>query len=205
MKDNLYTIIYATVLGTVCALLLTGAAKFTEPYQKSNKKAEKIRSILGVLDVSFSAEASSQELIDIFNENIKQEKKGQLDMYLFSPPEANGQIKAAAVNFEGSGLWGPIKGFISLKSDMKTIQGVVVYEQEETPGLGGDIASEAFCDRFKGKSILDENGKPGFQIIRDGSSTVNGIDTISGATITCDKLEDMLNEAINKIHLTQKE
>ena len=197
MKNSLHTIIYAAVLGTVCALLLTGAAKLTDPYYQRNKKAEKMRSILTVLDVPFSTKASSQELIEIFNENIRQEKHGQLDMYKYSPPGANGQI--SAVEFEGQGFWGPIKGFLSLKPDMKTIDGIVFYEQEETPGLGGDIVTEGFRNRFKGKSILNEAGAPGIRMVKDSASAVNEIDGITAATRTCDKVEEMLNEVIRKI------
>jgi len=156
-----------------------------------------MRSILTVLDVPFSTKASSQELIEIFNKNISQEKQGQLDMYKYSPPGTNGQI--SAVEFEGQGFWGPIKGFLSLKPDMKTIDGIVFYEQEETPGLGGDIVTEGFRNRFKGKSILNESGIPGIRMVKDGASAVNEIDGITSATRTCDKVEDMLNEVIKKL------
>jgi len=197
VKNSLHTIIYAAVLGIVCALLLTAAATLTDPYYKRNKEAEKMRSILTVLDVPFSTKASSQELIEIFNKNISQEKQGQLDMYKYSPPGTNGQI--SAVEFEGQGFWGPIKGFLSLKPDMKTIDGIVFYEQEETPGLGGDIVTEGFRNRFKGKSILNESGIPGIRMVKDGASAVNEIDGITSATRTCDKVEDMLNEVIKKL------
>ena len=42
MKDNLYTIGYAGVLGTVCALLLTGVASFTAPYKANNARVEEV-------------------------------------------------------------------------------------------------------------------------------------------------------------------
>ena len=200
MKDSLHTIIYATVLAVVCALLLTGAAQFTEPYQRSNAQAEKIRGILGVLEAPFSGEASIQELVAIYNNNVREEQRGELTLYLYQPAGEGGGIEAVAVAFAGPGFWGPIKGFLSLESDMKTIRGIVFHEQQETPGLGGDIVTEGFRGQFKGKSIADETGKPGMRlVVREGASAVNEVDAISGATRTCEKVQKMLNATIGLI------
>ena len=201
MKDSLHTIIYATILGIVCALLLTGAAQITEPYQKRNAEAEKMRSILGVLEAEFAPEASSKELVEIYKKNVREEQYNQLTVYVYAPAEAQGAIQAVAVDFAGPGLWGPIKGFLSLEPDRKTIRGIVFYEQEETPGLGGDIDTEGFRNQFKGKTIEDETGRPGIRIVvREEASAVNEVDAISGATMTCNKVEEMLNEVIQKIY-----
>jgi len=53
MRGNWYTLGYAGVLGSVCALLLTAAASFTAPYTAANADAEKKRNILDVLQISF--------------------------------------------------------------------------------------------------------------------------------------------------------
>jgi Na+-transporting NADH:ubiquinone oxidoreductase subunit C len=82
---------------------------------------------------------------------------------------------------------------------MRTIKGVTFYEQEETPGLGGDIVTEGFRNLFIGKSITDKAGKAGIEIKAGGGKLENGVDAISGATMTCDKVEDMINEAVVKI------
>ena len=199
MKDSLYTIIYSTVLAVVCAVLLTGAAKFAEPYKRSNAEAEKIRSILDVLEAAFPQEASAQELVEISKEKIRQEKRGQLDVYLYVPSGGQGEVAAVAVEFSGPGLWGPIKGFLAMEPDMKTIRGIVFHEQEETPGLGGDIVTDGFRGQFKGKTIADAAGSPGIRIVQTGASAANEVDAISGATITCDKVEEMLNKVIEQV------
>ena len=82
---------------------------------------------------------------------------------------------------------------------METIRGLTFYEQEETPGLGGEIASRWFRDQFVGKSIVDGSGNPGIIISSSGESAANKVDGISGATMTCDKVQMILNEVINKI------
>ncbi len=199
MKNNVYTLFYAGVLGTVCSLLLTAVASFTKPYQQANAEAEKNRNILGVLQVPYPAESSSQEMVSIFEDNVRLEQKGALTMYRYVPPKDSGNTETVAVAFEGPGLWGPIKGFLALEQDMRTIRGITFYEQEETPGLGGDIVTDKFRDQFVGKSIVDTTGAPGIIISSGPEPAANKVDAISGATMTCDKVQAMLNEAISSI------
>lgn len=199
MKNNIYTLFYAGVLGTVCSLLLTAVASFTAPYQEANAEAEKNRNILGVLQIPYQPGASSQELVKIYKDNVRLEQKGALTMYRYAPPRDSGNEETVAVGFEGPGLWGPVKGFLALDKDMRTIRGVTFYEQEETPGLGGEIAASWFREQFVGKSIIDQAGNPGIIISSSEGEASNKVDAISGATMTCDKVQAMLNEAISSI------
>ncbi|MFQ6034378.1 MAG: FMN-binding protein [Sedimentisphaerales bacterium] len=214
MKDSFYTFSYAAALGTICALLLTGVDHFTGPYKQANARAEKILNILGVLEVPVPEQLSPQEAVKIFEASVIEEKLGAVNVYKYLswgpqtrynafgelPSKANSSIKAVAIPFEGAGLWGPIKGFLALKPDMETILGITIYEQEETPGLGGEIASPWFRDRFKGKSIIDASGKPGVRIKQAGGGLErNEVDAITGATMTCNKLQTMLNAVIEKV------
>jgi len=199
VKNNVYTLCYAGVLGTVCALLLTAVASLTKPYQDANAEAEKNRNILGVLQVPYPADSSSQALVEIYNDNVRQEQSGELEMFRYVPPADSGRTEIVAIGFEGPGLWGPVKGFLALDKDMRTIRGITFYEQEETPGLGGEIASDWFQEQFIGKSIVDEAGKAGIIISSDEGQAPNKVDAISGATMTCDKVQAMLNEVIKSI------
>ncbi len=200
MKGSLYTLGYAAVLGSVCALLLTAAASFTEPYKTANKEAEEILNVLTALRVPLGAGVSSERLVEIFDANVRKESQGGQTIYVYSPQQAKGKQEAIAVWFSGPGLWGPINGFLALESDRKTIRGITFYEQEETPGLGGEIATERFRNQFAGKSIVDQAGKPGIIIgTSGGKAAQNQVDGITGATMTCDKVEAMLNAVIEKI------
>ena len=199
MKGSLYALIYAAVLGSVCALLLTAAANVTAPYRQANAEAEEIRNILMVLDVNLPPGTSATQLKEVFKDNIRQEDRSGIAVYVRFLPEAQGRIQAIALRFSGPGLWGPIKGFLALKPDMKTIQGLTFYEQEETPGLGGEIASSKFRDQFKGKRIVGQDGNPGIIISSSGDPAPNKVDAITGATMTCDKVQMILNEVIKSI------
>lgn len=200
MKGSFYTLCYAGILGGVCALLLTAAASFTAPYKAANAEAEEVLNILTVLKVPFQADASAEQLVEIFKTNVHEEKHGALTLYLYSSPQAKGQPQAVVVRFSGQGLWGPIKGFLAMEPNMRTIRGITFYEQEETPGLGGEIGSSWFQEQFAGKSIVDEAGKAGVIISGGGGKLArNEVNAITGATMTCDKVEAILNKVAEKI------
>ena len=199
MKDNMYTLCYAAILGIVCAFLLTASAQFTYPYKQANASAERMSNILAILKIPVQSDAGPAELIEIFKTNIFEEEKSGLTIYSYRPVGKTG-VEAVAFPFSGPGLWGPVKGFLALESDFKTIRGISFYEQEETPGLGGEIGSDWFQSQFAGKSIADQDGKVGITISKsEGKAGKNQVDAITGATMTCDKVEDMLNKVINTI------
>jgi Na+-transporting NADH:ubiquinone oxidoreductase subunit C len=200
VKNNIYTLFYAGVLGTVCSLLLTAAASFTKPYKEANQESEEALNILLALKVPLQENMSSKQVVEARDKNVKEQMRGDLTTYVYSPPEANGKVLATAMRFSGPGLWGPVKGFLALEQDMKTIRGITFYEQEETPGLGGEIVKEGFRKRFVGQKIHDKDDNVGIVICKPGSAKEqNEIDGITGATMTCDKVQAMLNEAIKSI------
>ncbi len=197
MKGSLYMVCYAATLGIVCAGLLTFVGSVTRTYREANKEAEKVRNVLGVLDVRYEESCSAKQLLDIFEKNVRKKKLGDLDLFT-SMDAQSGEVRLVAVGVDGPGVWGKIKGFIALDPDMKTIRGLTFHEQEETPGLGAEITSVTFRDQFKGKLLVDSEGKPGIRI-RAGASGPNEVDAISGATMTCDKVEELLNKTIVSI------
>ena len=211
MKSSAYTLLYAAVLGLVCSAMLTGAAMFTKPYRENNKKAERIRNILSVLDIEYDKEASAEALVAIFERNVREEHLGDVETYV-SRSEA-GEVIAVAVPFDGPGLWGPIKGIMSLDPNLETIRGITFYEQEETPGLGGEIAVPCTCTagsdpkncpawfrhQFTGRRIRDAAGTAGIRIRRDEAAGLNEVDAITGATMTSDKVEAMINTMLQRI------
>ena len=197
MKGNVYTLFYAAVLGTVCAMVLTFAASFTKPYKDANAEAEERKNILLALNISIPEKASSEKLLEIYKNNVQEQQRGSIKTYVYSLSDEN--KGAIAMEFDGPGLWGPIKGFLALDPRITKIKGITFYEQEETPGLGGEIVKPTFRDKFVGLAIRDKAGNPGIIIKSGGEEGPNKVDGISGATMTCDKVQQMLNEAIKSI------
>ena len=202
MKESLKTIVFAAVLAVVCAGLLTAANQVLKPYQLANQKAEKWRNIYDVLDVAYDEDESAKQLLS----RVRGEKNpdgivfaaaaGDLKYYQYTHP-TDGVLRA--VEFDGPGLWGHVKGLICMKADLTTIYRISFYEHEETPGLGGEIESAEFRDRFAGKTIAPAAGKAGIRIVRGKATGDNEVDAISGATMTCDKVEAMLDAVCEKI------
>jgi Na+-transporting NADH:ubiquinone oxidoreductase subunit C len=183
------------VLALVCATALTAVERFTADRKAANAEAEETRNMLGVLDVPFDAKAPAAELLNTFEQNVTTTQLGDLTFYVYEHPEAG---PLWAMRFQGQGLWAPVEGLLCLEDDRRTIYRVSFYKQEETPGLGGEISADWFTDQFRGKVILTETDT-GVRIVRDGADAANEVDAISGATMTCDKVEDMLNESIEKL------
>ncbi len=200
MKVKLYTLAYAAVVGTVCAVLLTVVGNLTRDRREANAEAERVYNILEVLKVPFPPKATAKELLAVHERTVRVETRGEMTVHVFAEEGAPENILAVALPLEGQGVWGPIKGFLALESDMKTIRGVAFHEQEETPGLGGEIASEWFRDQFKGKSIQDGSGdSPGMRFVRGGAASAqNEVDAITGATMTTKKVAAILNSAITQ-------
>jgi Na+-transporting NADH:ubiquinone oxidoreductase subunit C len=197
LKDNIYTIGFAGVLSSTCALLLAGAATFTKPFRDNNERVEEVLNILSALNVPLEKGESAEQLLTKFEQNVREEKRGDLALYVYSAPETPSRPKALAVRFLGSGVWGPIEGFLALEPDMKTIRAITFAHQEETPGLGGEISAAWFREQFVGKSIRDAAGQAGF-IIGKAEAGPNAVNAITGATMTSDKLEVILNDIIRK-------
>ena len=99
----------------------------------------------------------------------------------------------------GAGLWGPVWGYIGLKSDLETINIACFDHKGETPGLGAKIADKpeegkpaVFSELFKNKKVGE--GAVKFEVKKNadpkGASEVNAI---SGATITSAAAGKMVN------------
>lgn len=199
MKDSVYTICYAVVVGTLCAALLTGAAEFTAPYRAANQRADAMRNILAVLEVPIGPRMSAEELTQLYESRVRLETVGPLNVYRLLADASEAEAELVAVDVVGPGLWGPIRGFVSLESDWNTIRGVTFHDHQETPGLGAEISGEAFRSQFQGKQLLAQDGTPGLRVVSAGAQGPLEIDGISGATITCDRVGDLLRGLAEQI------
>ena len=109
----------------------------------------------------------------------------------------DGQVAKMILPVYGKGLWSTMYGFLALKMDTKTVDGFGFYDQAETPGLGGEIDNPRWKAKWIGKTLLDENYKPNLKIVkgavRAGPDAVHQIDGLSGATLTANGVEYLIN------------
>ncbi len=180
--EKLKMMVFIVILGTLSATLLVTLEAYTMDVVAANVGSE-LQS--GVLDV-FGLEYTEGDVDRVFMDNITVEQVDGLLLYRGN----NGNI---AFKFDGEGLWGPISGIVALSSDMKTVEGITILEQQETPGLGGRIVEEDFLNQFKGAEVEPQ------LVIKKGSEAAgmgNEVDGITGATMTNKALEGMLNKQI---------
>ena len=197
MKRSLHVVVYAAVLGTVCAVVLTAAGELTRPYRQANERAERIRNILDVLGAPYPADARAADLVELFDRVVRTQRRGRLDVFAYAP---QGRVQAYAVLIGGPGLWGPIHGVLGFEPDLNTIRAVRFYQQEETPGLGGQIASAEFRKRFVGKQVLGPDGRPALRLVAPGTAAgPHEVDAITGATMTSNRVADILDQAIRRL------
>lgn len=174
---------FVIVLGTISGSLLVGINAVTGPLIAKNEELKLKSSVLDVLRIKYNR----LTIIKVFDEKVKVLKK---DGYVFYTA-ADGSL---AFEFRGPGLWGWIHGIISLEKDLKTIRGMKILHQEETPGLGGRIAEEDYLKQFESKEIL-----PRIIFVPEGKTkNPNEVDAITGATGSSRALEKLLNESIQK-------
>ncbi|MEM9822777.1 MAG: FMN-binding protein, partial [Bacteroidota bacterium] len=95
--------------------------------------------------------------------------------------------------------WDDIWGNIALKDDLSTIVGAAFDHKGETPGLGAEIKDNpAFPAKFKQKQIYDASGNyTSVDVVKPGiKTTSHSVDGISGATVTCVGVAEMLDRGI---------
>jgi Na+-transporting NADH:ubiquinone oxidoreductase subunit C len=99
----------------------------------------------------------------------------------------------------GKGLWDEIWGYIAFQDDWNTIAGQAFDHKGETPGLGAEIKdNKTWYSQFTGKSIYDKSGKfTSVSVVKGGvKDPANQVDAISGATITGNGVDEMLERGL---------
>lgn len=222
-NSNGYTLFYATVMVVVVALLLAFVSGSLKDTQNANVKLDKKKQILNSLQIDLEgkdanalyeqyivkalvinskAEILSEVKEDAFNIDVKKELSKKLEdrklpIYIANVDGATKYI----ITLQGTGLWGPIWGYLALSDDKNTVFGTYFSHASETPGLGANIVDAPFQQQFIGKHILNDKKEfVSISIMKTGkfSETNEQVDAISGGTITSKGVEDMLLNCIGQ-------
>ena len=209
-SSDSYAIIYASVVVVIVAFLLAGVSSSLRPLQEENIRLDKKKQILSSLNIKNVADAAAEydkviknDLI-IDNAGATVKENGGFDVANDAINESNLPLYVAEVGGEkkyvipmtGNGLWGGIWGYVAVNSDGNTIYGTYFSHASETPGLGAEIASEKFQSRFPGKSIIAD-GAVALGVTKKVANEESEVNAISGATITCNGVNAMLQNTMN--------
>ena len=214
-ESNLYTIIYASIMVVLVAVLLAFTSESLRGLQKKNEVNDKRRQILRSVNVSVKGAETEKKYTELIKEAFIVNEKGQKvegdafavdaakmfvdNTYPVFIADIGGKTKYVMAMY-GAGLWGPIWGYIAVNDDGCTVFGADFSHQGETPGLGAEIATLDFCCRFSGKQLFENNVFKSIAIVKRGK-TVQGqdcVDGISGGTITSAGVDRMIKQSLEK-------
>lgn len=223
-NSNQFTMIFASVMVVVVAVLLASAAIQLGPLQQQNARIEKMQNILS----SIGIESDVKDAEKLFNQYIQdqivlnkqgEQVKNDIKAFDIDLKKEQDKLKTGRANEQlfplfifkkeeklyyvipvrGKGLWGPIWGYVALEGDMNTVYGASFGHKSETPGLGAEISTAEFQEQFNGKTIFDNSGKfTSVRVIKGGAppDDRHGVDAISGGTVTSNGVSEMLSRTL---------
>jgi Na+-transporting NADH:ubiquinone oxidoreductase subunit C len=197
-NSNTYIITDSVVMVVVVAAVLAVAAMVLGPIQNQNVERETKGALLASVGVEVPTEQIEKAYADYITEiPVTAEDGSQLKLYKSS---ANGK-ELYIIPVSGSGLWGPVWGYVATEGDWSTISGVVFDHKGETPGLGAEITTPKFTGQFAGKRLFEGSELVGITVLKGaGASSGNdhAVDAISGGTITSRAVENMIRATLEK-------
>lgn len=209
-NSNSYTIIYASVMVIIVAFLLAFVSSSLKERQDKNVELDKMKQILSALNVkdvedaeaTYNQHIKSDLIIDL-NGNVVSEKGGfeleaKEDRLAVFVCNVNGSTKYILPLY-GKGMWDAIGGYLCLNDDKQTIYGAFFSHKGETPGLGAEIATEKFQERFTGKTAIS-NGEVKLAVVKNGKvkDSTCEVDGVSGGTVTSGCVSVMLQSYLEK-------
>ena len=221
-KDsNGYTFLFAIIMVIVVGASLAAVSKGLKPMQDKNLRVKKKMDILGALKIESTRQTAddiyettvlSDECLvldangnptkgEAFDIDIKKDYKNKnleycdrkYPLYIAT---VEGETKYV-IPVVGSGLWGPIWGFIAVNEDKTSIYGATFDHKTETPGLGAEIKQPFFYSQYTGENISVGGEYKKIKIVKDGSGSDAGkVDGITGGTITSKGVEEMVDRTL---------
>jgi Na+-transporting NADH:ubiquinone oxidoreductase subunit C len=197
------------------AVLLAFTSESLRSYQKKNEANDKRQQILRSVKVFVSGSETEAKYDELIKESFLVNDKGERvdgdafavdasamtakNTYPVFVANTDGKTKYILAMY-GSGLWGPLWGYIALDEDGNTVYGADFSHQGETPGLGAEITAPAFHARFAGKQLFKDNVFKSIAVVKPGK-TVRGqdyVDGISGGTITSNGVDRMIMNSLKQ-------
>jgi Na+-transporting NADH:ubiquinone oxidoreductase subunit C len=216
-ESNLYTFTFAIIMVLVVGTILALTSEVLQPRKQQNAKDKKMIDILSAIGVDVNRSAAKEKYAKyIVDETIINNKGDVIEgsafdidvlfqyrdktlspedfQYPFYTAEKDNQT-FFIVPMAGTGLWGPVWGFVALEQDYETVYGAAFDHKAETPGLGAEINTASFEAPFKGKKIKNYLGEfVSIEVKKGGAEegNIHQVDGITGGTITSDGVSDML-------------
>lgn len=221
MYSNRYTLAYATGVTVAVAVVLALASSSLGGLQAANvRRAQQIAILETVMD-AVNPETLEADYAAYVDERVLDYAGRPVDGVAAVDVDARAELRTSPedrlypvyvferdgetryiVPIEGNGLWGGINAFLALQADRDTIAGVVFDHETETPGLGAEIATAEFQDRFRGKRLFADGGEfASVEVLKGAGNDVTGdphrVDGLTGATMTTRGVTEMFRDELS--------
>ena len=216
-KDDRRVLGFAAAVCVTCSLLLSAAATLLKERQAYNVELDRKLNVLkafGVETVVDGKRISAETVEGYFRDHVREAAVDPAAAELVEDPAAAGDrellplylwqeggiTRKYAFPISGKGLWSTIYGYLALDQGLAEIVGITFYRHGETPGLGGEIATDWFQGQFRGKRVYKDGRPQAFEVVKGTvadkypGGNDHAVDGITGATMTGDGVEAFLNE-----------
>jgi Na+-transporting NADH:ubiquinone oxidoreductase subunit C len=122
------------------------------------------------------------------------------------------KVKSVILPVSGYGLWSTMHGYMALEGDGQTVIGLNLFDQAETPGLGGEVVNPKWKALWKGKKVYKESGEAGQEFFKKHHTEVgepilalvkgtvdpakpgaaHQVDGLAGATLTSNGVSNLV-------------
>ncbi len=187
-----YPIAYMFVVTAFFTTILIFFGNFTQERVDDNARIAFERAVLEALPAGLSESASPLEIHKTYLETVKQASDSTPGVLQYMKGDS---LIAYALPIQGPGFWAMIRGVVGVAADRKTITGISFYEQNETPGLGGEIVKPGFRNQFKSKKMVDQ-GTPIEMRMASAKIDEHSVHAVTGATQTSMRLAKFMNEKL---------
>ncbi|MDD4273104.1 MAG: FMN-binding protein [Desulfobacter postgatei] len=196
-NSNLAQAWLVLLLATLFGTALAGIQVKLGPVIEANKVKEtmvKIPELVLGQDLAAELAADNQSLT--IKSRVIEVKKNETTKYytVYDAWLPDGKMAGHVVKADGQGYADKIELLLGLDAEGKSITGLFVLDQKETPGLGAKILEDSWRGQFKEKSTAKT-----LSVVKGGGVKKDEIDAISGATISSRSVTGIVNTTIANI------
>ncbi len=186
VRRRIFPVLFMLVLTLIFISVTTVIYTLTKDTIKFNESLRLKKAVLYTAGISVPEGA--EKLEDIYLKRVKEvkDREGNLKYYIVQEDDTS-TVKSYVIIYTGPGLWGEIKVTVGYDREIRSITGIEIIDQNETPGLGGRISEIWFKEQFRGKQGPLES-------VSEGTITdENQFQAITGATYSSNAIMDILN------------
>ena len=191
-KTRIFPVLFMLVITLVFISVTTVIYTLTKDTIKFNETIRFKRAVLYSAEILTPEEPDKIE--EIYVERVEEikDEDGNIKYFKVFADDLE-SVDANVVIKTGAGLWGEITMAVAFDSEIESIKGVEVIDQNETPGLGGRISESWFKEQFRGKI------SPLTKVAEGEQAGKNQFQAVTGATYSTNAVMDIVNLTFDEV------